>query len=150
MAHYKKHYPIGSISSGTLRTEDLIPAFVSELEYLTGHSTSLTRQIKRAMKEEGYFDSEEASWDLNEDLFGALQEFAAPYFYFGAHPGDGEYLGFWLSEEWEETFDGLKVGDLAEVPKDYAGEIMLVSDHGNLTLYYKTRTQQPKEIWSIV
>jgi hypothetical protein len=149
MKRFKKHYPMGIVSYGTLRAEDLIPAFITELEFLAGHSTRLTREINHAMKKEGYFGSEEADLDLNVSLFDAFQEFAAPYFYFGAHTGDGSDFGFWLSEEWEENFDGLKVGDLTEVPKNYAGEIMLVSDHGNLTLYSKARTQPPREIWSI-
>lgn len=43
-----------------------------------------------------------------------------------------------------------KVSDLAEVPRDYAGEILMVNDHGNTSLYVKARTQEPREIWSIV
>jgi hypothetical protein len=101
------------------------------------------------MKREDYFESEDASIDLSEGLFDALDSYALPYFYFGAHPGDGADYGFWLSEEWEMCFDGLKVADLDEVPKGYSGEVMHVSDHGNLTLYNYSRGRG-REVWSIV
>lgn len=153
----KKHdYPMGSISHGTMRTEDLIPIFLSELydlakRYSVADHLRLCREIQhRIDTEPGYFDSEGASYDLNESLFNALNEHAAPYFYFGAHPGDGSDYGFWLCEFFEGDFDGLKVADLADVPKDYAGEILVVNDHGNVSLYAKSRTQKPREIWAVV
>jgi len=83
-------------------------------------------------------------------LFYSLNEYAAPYFYFGSHPGDGSDYGFWLSEDMENEFDGLKVEDLSEVPKDYAGEVIVINDHGNMSLYHKARTQKPREIWAVV
>ncbi len=59
--------------------------------------------------------------------------------------------GFWVCQDVESIFDGLKVSDLNEIPKDYDGEILFVNDHGNVTLYNKYRTSQKlHEIWSIV
>ncbi|MFA5340329.1 MAG: hypothetical protein WC332_00990 [Clostridia bacterium] len=156
----KTNYPMGSISSGTMRNEDLIPDFVWELKSLAKsckwnkaykkEHLALCARIEKEMEKEGYFDSDDAVYDLNEDLFNALDQYAAPYFYFGSHPGDGADYGFWLSENMEEDFDGLKVEDLSEIPKDYAGEIIVVNDHGNMTLYHKAKTQNPKEIWAVV
>ena len=152
----KKHndYPIGSISSGTMRNEDLIPDFVWELEHLAKQHNrkdhlNMCKGIRQSMEKEGYYESEDADYDLNEDLFNALNEYAAPYFYFGANEGDGADYGYWLSMD-EYDFDGLKVSDLSEVPKDYAGEILHINDHGNMTLYSKAKTQQPREIWAVV
>lgn len=54
-----------------------------------------------------------------------------------------------VSESWEDDFDGLKVSDLSEVPKDYRGEVAVVNDHGNVTLYVKS-ARKLTEIWSIV
>lgn len=153
----KKHndYPMGSISSGTMRHEDLIPDFVWELEHLAkAHNRkdhlNMCKGIRQSMEKEGYYESEDADIDLNEDLFNALNEYAAPYFYFGSHPGDGADYGFWLGEIEEYDFNGLKVSDLSEVPKDYAGEILHINDHGNMTLYSKAKTQKPREIWAVV
>ena len=151
----KVAYPIGSISHGTMRNEDLIPEFVYCLKTLANQHgnkkhKALIRDIEKRMEAEGYYESDEADYDLNEDLFQALNEYAAPYMYFGAHPGDGSDFGFWLDEDMEDHFDGIKVSDLSEVPKDYAGEILMVNDHGNTSLYVKAKTQEPREVWALV
>jgi hypothetical protein len=149
----KPVYTIGSISSGTMLNEDLIPSFLSEFQYLVekngikGEKRFINR-INKAMDDEEYFDSDEAQYDIDE-LFNKLDELAAPYFYFGAHPGNGADYGFWLSEMMQEDFDGLKVEDLSEVPKDYRGEVLEVNDHGNMTLWIKN-SKGFKEVWAIV
>lgn len=154
------NYPIGSVSSGTMREEDLIPSFCYELQQLakqTGICNRKTRnahlqtvrEIESRMGLENYFKSEDASYDLNEDLFNALNEYAGPYFYFGSHPGDGADYGFWLSEEIEDDFDGLKVSDSSEIPAKYRGEVLIVNDHGNMSLMVKT-SRTLREVWSIV
>lgn len=177
----KPNYPIGSISSGTMREEDLIPDFCYELNRLARQTgilnrkeraahRKLVREIESRMESEDYYGSADSSDDLNETLFNALDEYAAPYFYFGAHPGDGADYGFWLSEDWDEDFReveqspcacgcvgvckheppmGLKVSDTAEVPKWYRGEVAHVNDHGNVTLYVQN-SRGLREIWGVV
>lgn len=149
-----KQYIIGTISHGTMREEDLIPEFVYILKQFSKGKNKVQfkecKEIEKRIKSENYYQSEEAGFDLNEFLFHALQDYALPYFYFGSHPGDGADYGFWLSENFEDEFDGLKVSDLSEVPKDYAGEIVVINDHGNVSLYNKAKTQEPREVWSIV
>ena len=143
---------IGSVSHATMRTEDLIPSFLYELESqrpLKREHRQLIREIKRAMTKPEYFDSEDADYDLNEGLFPALDEYCLPYFYFGAHPGDGTDYGYWLSEGFEDEFYGLKVNDLSEVPTGYTGEVLVVNDHGNYSLYSYSRGRG-REIWAIV
>lgn len=184
------HYPIGSISSGTMRPEDLIPTFCAELGSLAKRGgigivsakgrkehLKLVREIETRIQDEREFEDIDlgiegmADYDL-ESLFGALGEYAGPYFYFGAHPGDGADYGWWLSENWEEDFiplskalayhanlvtserndavsTGIKVNDLADVPKWFRGEVAVVSDHGNVTLWVKT-SRGMREIWSVV
>ena len=173
-------YPIGSISSGTMRPEDLIPLFTSELEYRLKHGptvsratrkahTALVREINARILDEREFEDIDlgiegmADYDL-ESLFDALDAYAAPKFYFGAHPGNGSDYGYWLSETWDEDFvpvidlqnegwpgysAGIKVSDLADVPAWFRGEVAVISDHGNVTLYVKT-ARTLREVWSIV
>lgn len=148
-----KNINIGTVSSGTMREEDLIPSLVYELSRqkpLKRAHRKLVKEIESRMNQEEYYESEEASYDLNERLFDALDAYAPAYFYFGSHPGNGSDYGFWLSEGFEDDFDGLKVDDLAEIPKDYYGEILVVNDHGNMSLYNRSRNNRLTEIWSIV
>src|SRR5215469_5167030 len=115
-----KYASFGSVSSDTMRTEDLIPAFADTLDSL------LRRQPKRFLRKEYRalireanaltdYDSEEADGIL-EELFSKLDEFAPPYAYFGARPGDGADYGFWLTENLDYCFDGLRVSETSEVP----------------------------------
>lgn len=80
---------IGTISHGTMREADLIPAFASELERLAGR-TALVVEAESLDD----FESETASWILDE-LFDALHDEAPAGCYFGSHPGDGSDFGFW-------------------------------------------------------
>lgn len=98
----------GTISHGTLRTQDLIPAF---LDVLRIHNPEAYQQImipdagfsalpSYAQEDDSsdWWDSEDAGW-LLESLFDALNELAPEGYYFGAHPGDGSDFGFWACEE---------------------------------------------------
>ncbi len=139
----------GTVSHATMRAEDLIPAFVSALEDLAEgdeHKVLIAEANAYDPDEPGSCDSEDG---ILEDLFDALNEAAPAYAYFGAHPGDGSDYGFWLSEDFEQEFDGLKVGDTGEVPADYDGEVLHVSDHGNPTLYSANKGHLT-EVWALV
>lgn len=149
------HKNIGSVSHATMREEDLIPAFISELRSqrpLSRAHRKLIREIESRMcavqDMAEYYDSDDASSDL-EELFNALEAYCMPYFYFGAHPGDGADYGYWLSDDFTDMFEGLKVNDTSEVPKGYTGEVLHVNDHGNCTLYVYNRGRS-REVWAIV
>lgn len=152
---------IGSVSSGTMREKDLVPAFIWEAKRLKltrdEHKEVLAIQRRTESKYDyrntngdncDYWESETASFDL-EELFDILDAHSLPYFSFGAHPGDGADFGWWLSESFQEDFDGLKVSDLSEVPSAHTGEVLLVNDHGNLTLYVYSRGRR-REVWGVV
>lgn len=157
-------YIFGSISHGTHRPEDLLPTFASVLEYLSeGEEEALLDicgGLITQMNEAGGFDElDDGTKDyisevLNELLFQALNDYAAPYHYFGAHEGDGSDFGFWfMYDAYEEAVrDGeiRVVDDLAKAEEEYEGEeyIAVVNDHGNVTLYAPTTGF--KEIWSVV
>jgi hypothetical protein len=154
-----KSASFGSISSGTLRAEDLLVAFADELEFQVSRNADAWCSDAGRAQRDAYMvlvgearecdpDSEEAT-DVVAALDSALQEFAPAYGYFGSHPGDGADFGFWLSEFMEQDFDGLKVADTSEVPADYCGEVLHVNDHGNATLYAAERGQL-REVWAVV
>ena len=154
----KKRYTaqFGSVSTGTMRPEDLIPVFADALKDLKT-SKEDRKLINDAESLDFHEDNEDgvlmdtAEYVLSE-LFDALDAHAPAYGYFGAHPGDGADYGWWLGEEWERNFedvDGLKVADLTEVPKGYTGEVMQVNDHGNMTLYSYLQGRG-REVWSLV
>lgn len=82
---------IGTVSHGTMRTEDLYDAFLSELEYLdpAAHAEFLEEMQGRCGDE------------AVEKLFDLLDERAPLSCYFGANPGDGADYGFWECEDFE-------------------------------------------------
>jgi len=137
---------IDTIIEGTMRTEDLIPAFAEELKRLD-EDKEYDDVVEQA---EAVTDYDcESSFYLLEELFDILNNFAPPYMYFGAHCGNGSDYGFWLSESIAEDFDGLKVADLSEVPDSYEGEVLLINDHGNTSLYVADKGKL-KEMWAVV
>jgi len=131
---------LGSISSGTLRTEDLLDAFAFELEYQIQRDEALylTPSIRDALlkcvadaKEITDFDSDEAA-DMVNELIDQLNEYAPPYCYFGAHFGDGADFGFW--PHWD-AIDELPTVDNGDDAKALGEDCKAVNDHGNVTLY---------------
>jgi hypothetical protein len=103
---------VGTVISGTMRLEDLIPAFCDELrardaDHQTEAHQELLAQIGvRSTQNERYYESEDAMWDL-ESLFDALSDHAPDGYYFGAHEGDGSDYGYWqpMSDDWRETIE---------------------------------------------
>jgi hypothetical protein len=143
---------IGSISAGTLRTEDLLEAFASELDHLNGQRSELTDAAYRWIN---WLDDGQPANGLQdeseyclEELFDALNEYAPILCYFGSHPGDGADYGFWpdvdaLEEEMryaEDTDD-----DNTKYLPD-TNVLVQVSDHGNILVMDMDR----RELWSCV
>ena len=150
---------IGSVSVATLRTQDLLPSFLWEARRLrlSRDERNAVRKIDARVSKisngefgdsDAYWSDEVSQWDL-EEVSGILEAHALPYFYFGAHDGDGADFGFWLSEGFKEEFDGLRVNDTSEVPRGFSGEVLHVNDHGNMTLYRATRGRL-REVWAII
>jgi hypothetical protein len=155
-----KYADIGSISEGTLRSEDLLDTFASELDSLlrkqprTFKRTAHRKLIREANKLLATFGDTECDSDIASDVVNELQdalgEFAPPYGSFGASDGDGACFGFWVNDPRESGFDGLTVSDTSEVPPDYRGEVLHVNDHGNMSLYVQTAPGKLREIWAVV
>jgi hypothetical protein len=156
---------LGSISHGTLRTADLLESFADELERFINPlmleaakapyaawalliSNSRAEAIRLLRNEIG---GDEESAAVLDRLYDALETFAPPYCYFGSNEGDGADMGFWLAPEWEimAQEDGVPiVRSLSQVAEGYVGDVLVTTDHRNVTLY----NAQPRfiEVWAVV
>ena len=145
-------FQLGSISTGTLRTEDLRHAFANRLEALelgmpptpAGEPRWLNL-VEEARDDVFYADQDDQS--VIDDLSDALNKFCPPFVYFGTLEGDGSDFGFWPDRDSIEEIMPLDrtVGEGDdEITID--GVIVQVSDHGNVTVMDLERNV----IWSVV
>lgn len=86
---------VGSISTGTLRTADLLPTLADELERVTW----TIRDIALARKARAVDSETEEGHELVNDLCDRLGELAPDYVRFGTHEGDGADFGWWPDGE---------------------------------------------------
>jgi hypothetical protein len=164
-----KYGDIGTVSHGTMRPEDLIPAFldVAERLRLTREDRKAVREIRAAWEAEQFFNNGEDEDALNS-LFDILDRCAPPYCYFGALEGDGADYGFWISMD--SIDEAVRDGDILrkylasngpdlmsnggstwnsneDAPDGLTYRYLLtISDHGNMTLYYRNG----HEVWGVV
>jgi len=162
-------------SSGTLRTEDLLSSFASELEWQVNRNADffsrpenfglrdqfarLIGEAQDAWNEDGEtLANEEHAEELVSDLVSALSEYFAPrYGYFGASDGDGADFGFWCGdvEEIKRQVEFVSSAGNEYPPAEFRGEWLHVNEHGNCTLYVRegleTRgeTFVDREQWAI-
>jgi len=83
----KEEYRNRSVSSETLKTQDLAERFLSVLEDLNPKA-----KVSFALPES--WDSDEAQ-DAFEELCQLLEDNEPGGCYFGTHPGDAAEFGFW-------------------------------------------------------
>lgn len=151
---------IGEISSGTLRTQDLLPPFVHALTEAIAEqkardvfeACALIVAANEAVAEYARLDRdgtapdylfEERAQGILQDLQDALEEYAPAFCYVGTTDGDGACFGVWPSvESFEQACADGEAVKLESVP-DHIG---IVSDHGNLTVYAVTVS----EVWAVV
>ena len=91
-----------SIRHGTLREDDLIPAFEEVLD-TAGVEYERPPAVDKLLLGQSLTDDEqeEVGYYLNETLFGLLDGIAPEGTNFGAHEADGSDFGFWKTEEAE-------------------------------------------------
>ena len=160
-------FQLGSISTGTLRTEDLLPAFTYTMGELTHSPISNTSKypneaMAKLWDEAIHLIGTDQWWtidpedsgvdDLLNDLTDALNELCPPFVYFGTHEGDGADFGFWAD------FDAIDEScarkhhrcthnpDTGEIVLEDESVIVQVSDHGNVTVMDMERNV----LWSVV
>ena len=121
---------IGTISEGTLRTEDLLDAFASELEYLNKGDNGQNKEEIAALIADYENGNDES--ELVDEMQDALGVFAPPYCYFGTHDGDGADFGFWPCME---SINDLPRVEDSDEAKALGTDCCFVNDHGNVTIF---------------
>lgn len=166
MSKKRKRARLGSISHGTMRTEDLLPEFVYTLRELNPRHPALKvyNQIMKALDGldslgvrlyDEWWKSDLAVEMVNESLLEALNELAPDYCYFGTSEGNGSDYGFWI--DWHRIEDDshgqdacilkLEAGNEWPRPLPEGTEYVLeINDHGNCTLF----NRRHRELWSCV
>jgi hypothetical protein len=136
-------FEVGSISTGTLNPEDLLPTFARELERHAPDHALVTAAYAIQVYDDG------ASELINE-IQDELQNHCPPFVTFGSHPGDGADFGYWPDmESLDEALTQHDVGNPdgnGDVVLDDDGVIVNVNDHGNVTVMDMDRNV----LWAVV
>jgi hypothetical protein len=100
MAQLGKEWIGSSVSHGSLREQDLIPAFEGVLD-TAGVEYERPAAVDKLLLDQALTDDEqqEVSCYLNETLFDLIDGIAPAGTYFSSHPGDGSDFGFWETEK---------------------------------------------------
>lgn len=132
---------VGTISHGTLKTDDLLEAFGWELQHLDDVSAehrALAEEARELAHAYAWSEADETEAvadkanDLVNALHDALNEYAPAYCYFGTAEGDGSDFGFWpIWDQIDElpAIENVEGEDLPDEDHKY------VNDHGNVTVY---------------
>ena len=153
-------FQLGSISTGTLRPEDLIPAFNNALTQIhDGHYCDIDEMMNDEAGNAAEFGKQPSNDELQrrvvDRLMDELQDACPPFVYFGTLEGDGADFGFWPDMDRIEEEIGTTI-QIASSLSDFQAEhcwtladdgvIVNVSDHGNVTVMDMERNV----LWSVV
>ena len=148
-------FELGSVSTGTLRTQDLLESFASALNGLYKVHPLVPQALDLLSMDDWSDEQSYQASDITEEISDALNELCPPFVYFGLHPGDGADYGFWPDMDGlEEAMSNAKghacclklPDDSICLPDD--GVVVQVSDHGNVTVM--DRESNYHVIWSVV
>lgn len=92
-----------TVSRATMRTQDLIPAFLDIIKDTTEYVQLINFVPAHAMEDDEaeWWDSENAMYFLNETLWDILNYYAPDGYYFRCTEGDGSDYGYWKHQEKE-------------------------------------------------
>lgn len=99
----KSEFTPGTVISGTMRLQDLIPEFLDlinqtpEYEQMIANDSAIPAYVFDEGDDSNWWSTDEA-WYLLDELFDILDSYAPDGHYFGAHHGDGSDYGFWPVE----------------------------------------------------
>lgn len=153
---------LGTISEGTLRPEDLIPAYLSALDGIR-----LSKAERKTVRDVRYeWERSAVDYDgadeLIEDLTNIIDAHCPDYAYFGTSEGDGACFGVWadIASAQEDARGNPRNIITNDGPDDDGGfpgaaksrgldYFLRVNDHGNATLYRRAGNRWI-EVWSVV
>lgn len=132
----EKPFPLGSISWGTLRAQDLGPAFAETLAGLG--DTPNVPDFSTDDEWEEFWQSEDGGY-LIEEMMDRLNELAPPYVGFGASEGDGSDFGFWVDHD--DIRDAIRFGEVEIIPSldavsSVESEYVVVGDEDDYRALY--------------
>ena len=151
--------PLGSISTGSCRFEDIAPELVSALDplRLSRSDRATLRKLSREVDAFYALENENAPQPDGEpedtlfELYDLAESYAPAFCYVGSHPGDGADIGVWPSEELFNMpacyYDEVATSREAAGP-DQAFALE-ANDHGNATLWQRSGKRWV-ECWSVV
>lgn len=145
--------PLGTISEGTLRPEDLIPAYLSALDEI--RLSKAERMLVRGLAKDVDTPQDDRKHsvyrdDIVDELTNILEAHCPDYTYFGSLEGDGACFGIW-PQPFDEITDDIDVSHVNAgdpFPTDLPF-VLSVTDHGNATLYRRAGKRWI-EVWSVV
>ena len=172
----KNELSIGSISEGTLKTEDIGNNLIWHLNQINLETSDLDtyRKLKHEfsdeieeLEESAFLPGEESEDEYSETLEHVYDEIKAiadnylpDYCYLGFTIGDGADFGVWpepqlLEDTTQGSFDGYVYRSTIEtngvdehVPAEYS-HYLAVNDHGNATLWARNGDTW-RECWAVV
>jgi hypothetical protein len=97
--------PKGTISWGTLRAQDVLPALV---EFARAYAPAALAVVPAGVAGKHHDDPWWDGWEVSDVIVGlmdALSGCAPTGYYVGSHPGDGSDIGVWPVEDndWEQS-----------------------------------------------
>ena len=123
-----KPFQLGSVSTGTLRTEDLLPALVDALRSLRGDQYRGIVARAQLVLGSDLEDWEQYAQESLEDIREALNTLCPPFVYFGAHPSDGADFGFWPDWDALDACEELQYGHDIAWTDEYGCMVERVGD----------------------
>jgi hypothetical protein len=94
-------FEVGTVSHGTLRLQDLIPACLSVLKEISQEEYDLfiLDYPEYSENEDSEFYESEDALFMYDEVMETINQFCPERIYFGALEGDGSDIGFWQVQE---------------------------------------------------
>lgn len=150
-----KRLPLGTVSHGTCRREDVAPRIFAELRSVDPQKADELEKEYEDLKRVN--DDPDIVDDILDEfvfqgLFDEMAEYCPPYTYFGANEGDGSDYGVWIntdqiSEDLEGNEEELKEINRGDPLPGDSTYVVVKSPHG----YWEAllNGQNGREIWSV-